>query len=328
MNSPTMIDLMLGAVVLLVMGIIYFLLQRNSVERKRQDRLSRLRTRALSAGKSEAGGSANLRRQQKQDRLPFFARAVRHLSLIDRLRTRFEIAGIEASAENYLLLCCILAAGSGCMGILLGKPPLFSMLAGFVIGFGFPHFYVGRKLAKRKKRFLQLFPDGIDLIVRGLRAGLPVGKSMQTVSQEIGPPVGLVFKDVVEQIALGMNLEEALSVMAKRLDLTEFNFFVTSIILQRETGGNLAEILANLSEVLRQRHIMRLKIKAMSSEARASAAIVGSLPFLVGTVLMVISPGYLDPLVDDPRGNLAALYAVGSLSFGVFIMTRLSSFEI
>jgi tight adherence protein B len=133
---------------------------------------------------------------------------------------------------------------------------------------------------------------------------------------------------VSQQTQLGVPMEKALMDNAEKLGLTEFNFFVTTIILQRETGGNLSEILNNLADMLRQRHMMKLKIGALSSEARASAYIIGSLPFLVFSILMVISPSYLQPLFDDARGNKALLMAMGSLGVGAFIMKRMTQLEI
>jgi tight adherence protein B len=125
-----------------------------------------------------------------------------------------------------------------------------------------------------------------------------------------------------------MPMEKALTEAANKLALTELNFFVTTIILQRETGGNLGEILSNLADMLRQRHMMKLKITALSSEARASAYIVGSLPFLVFTILWFVKPEYLQPLFDDARGNKAMLGAAVSMAFGAFIMKRMTQLEI
>jgi tight adherence protein B len=123
-------------------------------------------------------------------------------------------------------------------------------------------------------------------------------------------------------------MEKALQDTARKLDNTEFNFFTTSIILQRETGGNLSEILNNLSEVIRKRYMMKMKIRAMTSEARASSIIIGVLPFIVSLAVMVISPGYLNPLIDDYRGNVSLIIASGMLVFGIWIMNRMAKFEI
>lgn len=249
-------------------------------------------------------------------------------SLKEWLRYRLEISGVHMSVKRYVMMNFGIMLFVALMIMAGGLPPLMALLMGFVVGVGLPHMYLGRRINGRKKKFLKLFPDAIDLIVRGLRAGLPAPKSMQSVVEEIPEPISPVFREITEQVALGVALEKAMADIAKRLDMTEFNFFVTSIILQRETGGNLTEILSNLSEVLRQRHSMKLKIKALSSEARASATIVGSLPFLVFIIVSFTSPGYMTPLIDDYRGNIALAGAFASLFTGVFIMIRLAKFEI
>jgi len=161
-----------------------------------------------------------------------------------------------------------------------------------------------------------------------LRSGLPVSESMVLVSSEVPEPVSGTFTTLSNTMKLGVPLEKALQEMAKRLDLTEFNFFTTCIILQRETGGNLAEILSNLSDVLRGRYIMKMKIRALSSEARASAYIIGALPFVVLAAVSALNPEYMRPLIDDHRGNICAYVAAGMMSFGIWVMYRMTQFEI
>lgn len=203
-----------------------------------------------------------------------------------------------------------------------------AVVAGLVVGVWIPFKALSFSVNKRKKAFLRLFPDAIDLIVRGLRSGLPVSESLVVVSTEIADPVGPVFSTVTNTMKLGVPMEKALHDMARKLDMTEFNFFTTSIVLQRETGGNLSEILNNLSEVLRGRFIMQMKIKALSSEARASAMIIGSLPFLVIGALAVLSPKYMQPLINDYRGNIAAGVAAAMMLSGMLVMNRMTKFEI
>ena len=249
-------------------------------------------------------------------------------TLKEWLRYRLEISSVSLTVRQYAGYNLGVFAGVTGMLLAVGAAPLLAVLIGFVVGIGVPHMYLNLRIAGRKKKFLKLFPDAIDLIVRGLRAGLPAPKSMQSVVEEIPEPVSPVFREITEQVALGVPLEKAMADIARRLDMTEFDFFVTCIVLQRETGGNLTEILGNLSEVLRQRYAMKLKVKALSSEARASATIVGSLPFLVFAAVSVMSPDYMTPLYDDYRGNMALAGAALSLSTGVFTMIRLAKFEI
>jgi tight adherence protein B len=246
-----------------------------------------------------------------------------------RLADRLEWAGKTVSAKQYafrrlLTMLIIMFFISG----ILHKSALFGFFLGIILGVWLPLKFLQRGIDKKNKAFLRLFPDAIDLIIRGLRSGLPVSESLVLVSTEVPEPVGGVFTTVSHTMKLGVSLEKALQEMARKLDMTEFNFFTTSIVLQRETGGNLAEILNNLSEVLRGRYIMRMKIKAISSEARAASYIISALPFFVILAVSFLSPTYLVPLYTDPRGKVCATVATSMLTFGLWIMNRMTKFEI
>lgn len=294
-------------------------------------RASKLRRRMDSVREKpkEVAENRSLRRQEGDASLPLISRLFARMESIERIRDRLSRAGITTTAERYLSYNLLLFCLTSLIAILLlGKGLLFSLLVGLVIGLGIPHMVVNFRIGRRTKKFLLLFPDAIDLIVRGLRAGLPVTESIKMVSKEIDEPVGSVFRTMAEKMALGVPLERTLYETAVKYRITEFDFFVTSIVLQRETGGNLSEILNNLSEALRQRLMMRMKIKAMSSEAKASMYIIGFLPFFVMGALAFTSPDYLTPLFNDYRGNIALFIAGGMLSMGVFIMSRMTKFEI
>lgn len=279
-------------------------------------------------GAETSAVQSSLRRSEGDSSLPFLSRTVGQWHITNVLRARLARAGMSVTAERYLLNTFLLFCGLVALPTLLGKSPLLFGLLGFIVSLGVPHMVVNFRINRRTKRFLLLFPDAIDLIVRGLRAGLPVTESIKMVSKEIEQPVGDVFKAMTEKMALGVPLERTLYETSQKYGITELDFFVTSIVLQRETGGNLSEILSNLSEALRNRTMMRMKIKAMSSEAKASMYIIGALPFFVTIALNFMSPEYLAPLFEDFRGNIALALAVGMLSTGMFIMTKMTQFEI
>ena len=195
-------------------------------------------------------------------------------------------------------------------------------------GFGIPHFAVGFLINRRVNRFTINFPDAIELLVRGLRSGLPVTETIGVVAQEIDGPVGEEFQKVVDRIKIGQTMEDALQESAKRLDTPEFKFFCITIAIQRETGGNLAETLSNLADVLRKRSQMKLKIKAMSSESKASAYIVGSLPFIVFGLVYSVNPTYISGFFYEERLIIAGLGGLVWMSIGVFIMAKMVNFEI
>ena len=209
---------------------------------------------------------------------------------------------------------------SGSLGLALG--------IGVFVGAGIPHFVVSRAIKKRTNQFNVKFPDAIELLVRGLRSGLPVTETLAVVAQEVPGPVGVEFKGIVERIKIGRTMEDSLQQTADRLGIPEFNFFCITLAIQRETGGNLAETLSNLSDVLRKRAQMKLKIKAMSSESKASAYIVGALPFIVFGLIWWINPSYIGAFFTDDRLTVAGLGGLVWMSIGAFIMAKMVSFEI
>ena len=212
--------------------------------------------------------------------------------------------------------------------LVLRTPFLLALLVGLMGGIGLPNMFVGRLIKKRVNQFNARFPDAIDLLVRGLKSGLPVTETFQVVSQELPGPVGEEFKGVVERIRIGNTMEAALQETADMIGTPEFQFFCITIQIQRETGGNLAETLANLSDVLRKRAQMKLKIRAMSSEAKASAYIVGALPFFVFGIVWMMNPEYLAGFFSEQRLMIAGIGGLIWMSIGAFIMKKMISFEI
>ena len=245
------------------------------------------------------------------------------------LRQRLRCTGLRINPGEYALVCFLVGAvTSVAIRQLLPLSWILAALAGISVGVLLPHLMVAYLIKRRIKGFIALFPEAIDLIVRGLKSGLPVPESIRTVGEEMKDPIGVEFRTVSEKIKLGVTLDEALKEVEERISVPEFRFFVISLSIQRETGGNLAETLENLSDILRKRRQMRLKIKAMSSEANASAIILGSLPFALFGILSLVSYEYVLPLFTDPRGNMLLAAGLGSLAVGVAVMMKMVRFEI
>ena len=249
--------------------------------------------------------------------------------------TKMEILAIrlEKTGKNWPLSYFFYAVGgifTVLFGVLLikGAPLLLCVFVGLLVGAGLPHFVVGFMISRRVGKFTASFPDAIELLVRGLRSGLPVTETIGVVAKEIGGPVGEEFQKVVDRIKIGQTMEDALQESAKRMDTPEFKFFCITLAIQRETGGNLAETLSNLAEVLRKRGQMKLKIKAMSSESKASAYIVGSLPFIVFGLVYSVNPTYLAGFFYEERLIIAGMGGLTWMSIGVFIMAKMVSCEI
>jgi tight adherence protein B len=210
----------------------------------------------------------------------------------------------------------------------MGMPFLLSLMVGLLIGFGLPHMIIGFLIGKRLNKFNSNFPDAIELMVRGLRSGLPITETLGIVATEIPGPVGIEFRSVADKMKIGRTMDAALQETADRLGTAEFQFFVITLNIQRETGGNLAETLSNLADVLRKRAQMKLKIKAMSSESKASAMIIGALPFIVFAMVYMMNPEYMGGFFRDERLIIAGLGAMVWMGIGVFIMAKMINFEI
>jgi tight adherence protein B len=209
-----------------------------------------------------------------------------------------------------------------------GAPFILSLLLGVFVGVGGPHFVIGKMIKRRVTKFTNNFPDAIELMVRGLRSGLPITETLGIVAGEIPGPVGVEFRMVADKMKIGRTMEAALQDTADRLGTPEFQFFVITLAIQRETGGNLAETLSNLADVLRKRAQMKLKIRAMSSESKASAYIVGSLPFVVFTLVWMINPHYMQGFFSDQRLMVAGLGGLVWMGIGAGIMAKMVNFEI
>jgi tight adherence protein B len=249
--------------------------------------------------------------------------------------TKMEILAIrlEKTGKRWPLSYFFYAVGGLSVvlfGLLLlkGAPILLAVSVGLFVGAGLPHFIVGFLINRRIAKFTASFPDAIELLVRGLRSGLPVTETIGVVAKEIGGPVGEEFQKVVDRIKIGQTMEDALQESAKRMETPEFKFFCITLAIQRETGGNLSETLSNLADVLRKRGQMKLKIKAMSSESKASAYIVGSLPFIVFGLVYTVNPTYLAGFFYEERLIIAGMGGLAWMSIGVFIMAKMVNFEI
>lgn len=280
--------------------------------------------------RSGKGEPTSLRRSDIPGLLPSHpAWLARLLPRAHALRGKLDRAEIPLRVADFLLLCCLAGAIGGSGGHLLWGWSLWQAAAvGIVVATLCPAFLLRRRIARRERRFLAQLPEALDLVVRAIRSGLPVTEALNNISGEMREPARGIFSGLCANIRIGMSLGDALSLAAERIQLQEFRFFAISLVIQQETGGNLAEILQNLSTMLRRRYQVRLKIKAMSSEARASALIIGALPFLTGAAIYWINPSYIEKLFTDPRGWLLLAMGGSSLVMGLLVMSKMTRFEV
>jgi tight adherence protein B len=244
------------------------------------------------------------------------------------LRLRLEQTGKDITLGKYAIVCIGILALVVAGMMFKGAPLLLSLLLGLFLGIGAPHFVVGRMIKRRLNKFNSNFPDAIELMVRGLRSGLPITETLGIVAGEISGPVGVEFRMVSDKMKIGRTMEAALQDTADRLGTPEFQFFVITLAIQRETGGNLAETLSNLADVLRKRAQMKLKIRAMSSESKASAYIIGALPFTVFGLVWMINPRYMGGFFTDERLMVAGIGGMIWMGIGALIMAKMINFEI
>lgn len=249
-------------------------------------------------------------------------------SRMEALAVRLDRTGKGWTVSQYIYSSIGLALAVAVVIFIQSGALLLSLGIGAAVGAGIPHLVVNFFINKRTNAFVSKFPDALELLVRGLRSGLPVTETLGVVAQEVPGPVGLEFRGVVDRIKVGKTMEDALQDTGDRLGIPEFNFFTITLAIQRETGGNLAETLSNLADVLRKRGQMKLKIKAMSSESKASAYIVGSLPFMVFGMIMWVNPEYIGGFFTDDRLIVAGLGGLCWMGIGVFIMAKMVNFEI
>ncbi|HEX2762371.1 MAG TPA: type II secretion system F family protein [Allosphingosinicella sp.] len=319
--------LMLGVGVLAVIGMLAYAVSGPSSSKAQSRRLESLKERHSKS--NEVAAQAQLKRilasrnQTKMDGL-----AQRLLPNPALLRKRLQQTGKTWTLAQYGMATLGIAVVVTLLLMMKGLPIFFALFVGLFAGTGLPHFVVGKLVKRRVAKFTARFPDAIELMVRGLRSGLPITETMGVVSDEIPGPIGEEFRAVSDKMKIGRTMDAALQETADRLGTPEFQFFVITLAIQRETGGNLAETLANLADVLRKRAQMKLKIKAMSSESKASAWIVGSLPFIVFTLIWFINGKYMQNFFVDQRLMIAGAGGLLWMGIGVFIMAKMVDFEI
>ena len=328
--EPTTIALIVAGLT----GVIALALLRNVADagasKRIQRRIRRIQSRT-SQGLTEAkvSGTSSLKLDDGSSFASLDALVKRFMPRPELLRQRLRKAGRTTSLGGYTLWCLgIGIVASVGRAFLFEFPPLLAVLFGVATGVGLPHMVVGFLIGRRLKKFIDRFPEAIDLIVRGLKSGLPVTESIRTVGEEFDGPVGEEFRLVSDRVKLGQPIDDALHEMWKRIDLAEFKFFVIALSVQRETGGNLSETLENLSDILRRRRQMKLKIKALSSEAKASAMIIGSLPFIMLLILNMVSGDYVQTLFTDPRGVTLIFIGLGFMVVGIGVMMKMVRFEV
>lgn len=292
---------------------------------KRAQSLGEAKKNPAIARKAAAANTPEARRKQILVQLQEADRRERKARTT--LAARLKQAGLSLNVRTFYIISAVVGVVAALAAFVLGLPILAVLGLALVFGLGLPRWIVGFLAKGRMKKFSLEFPNAVDVIVRGIKSGLPVHECFKIIGRESPAPLGPEFQKLVEGLGVGLTLEQALEKMFERMPTPELRFFTIVIAIQQKTGGNLAEALGNLSAVLRARRMMGEKIKALSSEALASAGIIASLPPAVMTMVMMTTPSYMMPLFNDFRGNFMLLLAAVLMSTGVFVMKRMISFK-
>lgn len=290
------------------------------------------RVKAVAGSSRAVGGRSrsmedmkDSRRKQIQDSLDQLeGKNKKKLTLAERI----EQAGLSITNRTFMLFSFVFGLILAGFAFVFGAPLWSIGLIAFAGIFGLPRWVLGYLRGRRQQKFLNDFADAIDVLVRGLKSGLPVAEAMKIISTEQGPPVGPEFIEVVEGQRVGITIDQGIERMAERVPLPEVNFLAIVMAIQSKSGGNLSEALSNLSKVLRDRKKMKQKIRSVSQEAKSSAAIIGSLPFIVCGLMAFFNPTYLAPLFHTSTGHILLIGSGIWMSIGVLIMRKMINFEI
>jgi len=325
-----------GLVALAAGAICYgFLFTRLEVEKKSDVRLSRIKTAENDRERMKAARDRvqelSKRRKSMQDTLKDLEKKQqeKNRKIGDgSLKSRLVQTGLQISMTQFYLASAALGLFILIFTLLAGLSLLPAAGAAFVAALGLPRWIVGFLVKRRQKKFLNEFPNALDVMVRSIKSGLPLNDAMRLIAVDGQEPVRTEFKRVIESQQVGLSIPEACARMMQTMPLPEVNFFSIVIAIQSQAGGNLSEALGNLSKVLRERKKMKAKVKALSMEAKASAVIIGALPFIVSLLVYLTSPQYMMILFTDPRGHLIMVAAGIWMSIGILVMRNMINFDI
>lgn len=305
-------------------GVVYVLVMPYmSGERKASKRVGNV---ARVPSRAAVPRSLQIRKQQVQDTIKNTEAKKKSKNRVP-LRMRLIRAGLSMKPSTYYLLSCLTGVVGGFIVLVTGSSPLVSLLAAFACGFGLPRWILARMIKRRQAKFLLEFANAIDIIVRGVKSGLAFSDCMQIIARESPEPVRSEFADLLEQQKVGVPLSSAFERMLERMPLQEVNFFAIVIAIQNQTGGNLAEVLSNLAQVLRDRYRLEAKVRAFSAEAKTSAIIIGALPPCVILAVFFTSPGYISILWHDKLGNIMLIGSAIWMLIGILVMRKMINFD-
>ncbi|MCP4395028.1 MAG: type II secretion system F family protein [Alphaproteobacteria bacterium] len=293
----------------------------------RLDKFAGVKSHDSDEDKDEDGKASSFRKKQIQNKVKELEDKKNATANKNSLKNLLLQAGHNISPAKFYLFSFLFGLTMFGLAVLWKGFGIFSILVFFAMTIWYPKRRIKKKAIKRQKKFVTLFADAIDVIVRGIRSGLPVGECMQMIGSEMPDPVGHEFRIIIEGQKLGMPFDEIMMKSLERMPVESLKFFAIVLSIQQQTGGNLAETLSKLSDVLRQRKKMKDKVQALSSEAKASAMIIGSLPFILAGILSLLAPEYIGLLFSEFLGNVMIAGGLTWMGIGCLVMKKMISFD-
>lgn len=276
---------------------------------------------------TEESQAIDIARRRVLSEVPWINRMLLSLPPADKLHRLLEQANIQYPVGLFLLLSLLLALVGFFIGLGLFPGSLFSIILAIVLG-TIPYLYIYLKKERRMKKFERQLPDAMDLIARALRAGHAFSSGLKMVADEFEDPIGIEFAKTLNEINFGVSLPDALTSLANRVDCPDLRFFVISVILQRETGGNLADILENIARLIRERFKLHGRIRILSAEGRLSAIVLVALPFFVALYIYFVNPQYIRLLIEDSIGRIITILALTMMFFGILTIKRMVTIKV
>jgi tight adherence protein B len=314
--------------VFVVVAIVAFLTfsifdQRSARARLIKERLAREQKAPERAAEEELA----LLRDEQLSKIPALDSLLRRSERVSAIQKMLAQAGLDMRAGNFLGLCVVVAIGCAIVSYLFSNKVEIAW-AGLLVGFVLPYSYVSFKRNKRFEKFEELFPEAIDTLARAVRAGHAFTTALEMITNEVADPVASEFRQLFEEQKFGMPVRDALMNLTDRMPLVDVKFFVTAVMLQRETGGNLAEILDNLSYVIRERFKIQRQVRVYTAQGRLTMALLMGMPPIIVSVMLVLNPGFIRPLFSDPIGHTLLVAGITLQTVGYFVIRKIIRIQV
>jgi len=296
-------------------------------QRKAQARILRDRLTTVQKPTEQATPDVALLRDELLSRIPAFDTLLRRSERVSALQKMLAQGNVDVRAGNFLMFCAVSTLVFAAAAFFAGGTVLFGW-AGALLGFFVPYAYASHKRSKRFQQFEEKFPEAIDTLARAVRAGHAFTTALEMIASEVSEPVAGEFRQLYEEQKFGLPVRDALINLADRVPLVDVKFFVTAVMLQRETGGNLAEILDNLSYVIRERFKILRQVRVHTAQGRLTMMLLMALPPVVVAVMLVLNPGFIRPLFTDPLGHALIVGGITLQTMGYFVIRRIIRIQV